>query len=59
MERIEYEIREPGNQNKLIKRVMGFDADDAIRNARLYGEYHVTCVIDRPTKSNIIEVARY
>lgn len=59
MERIEYEIREPGNQNKLIKKVMGFDTDDAIRNARLYGEYYVTCVINRPTKSNIIEVARY
>jgi len=58
MEREEYEIREPGNQDKLIKRVMGFDADDAIRNARLYGEYRVTCVINRPTRSNLIEVER-
>ena len=58
MERGEYEIREPRNQNKLIKRIMGFDADDAMRNARLYGKYRITCVINSPTKSSIIEVER-
>ena len=58
MERKEYEIREPGNQDKLIKRVMGFDADDAIKNARLGGKYRVTCVINKPRRSNLIEVER-
>ena len=58
MEREEYEIREPGNENRLIKRILGWDADDAVRNARLYSKYRITLVMNRPTKPNIIEVAK-
>lgn len=58
MEREEYEIREIVNKNKLIKRVLGWDAEDAVRNARLYEEYRIACVTYRPTKPNIIDVVR-
>jgi len=52
-----FEIRESGNEDKLLATVMAFDGEEALEESGLIG-YYITCVSNRVGKPSIVDVAR-